>query len=84
LYAEVTSALLAAASSAIKTVGENNEGKFNIPGWNSVVKSKYEIAKAAFRLWVKCNRPKTTDIYRNMTKTKKRFQIFIAAMPQIC
>jgi len=74
LYAEVTSALLAAASSAIKTVGENNEGKFNIPGWNSVVKSKYEIAKAAFRLWVKCNRPKTTDIYRNMTKTKNDFK----------
>jgi len=24
------------------------EGKFNIPGWNSVVKSKHQIAKAAF------------------------------------
>jgi len=71
LYAELTSALLAAASSAIKATGKKNEGKFSIPGWNSVVKSKHQIAKAAFRLWVNCNRPKTGDIYRNMTKTKK-------------
>ena len=84
MYAELTSALLAAASSAIKTTGKKNEGKFNISGWNSVVKSKHQIAKAAFRLWVNCNRPKTGVIYRNMTETKKRFQIFIAAMPQKC
>jgi len=71
LYAELTSALLAVASSAIKTTGKKNEGKFNIPGWNSVVKSKHQIAKTAFRLWVNCNRPKTGDIYRNTTKTKK-------------
>jgi len=37
-YAELTSALLVAASSAIKPSGKKNEGKFNIPGWNSVVK----------------------------------------------
>jgi len=71
LYAKLTSAALAAASSAIKTTGKKNEGKFNIPGWNSVVKSKHQIAKAAFWLWVNCNRRKTGDIYRNMTKTKK-------------
>ena len=52
LSAELTSALLAAASSAMKTTGKKNEGKFNIPGWNSVVKSKHQYAKAAFRLWV--------------------------------
>jgi len=51
-----------------------HEGKFNIPGWNSVVKPKHQIAKAAFRLWVNCNRPKTSDIYRNMTKTKKDYK----------
>ena len=61
-YAELTIALLVAASSAIKPTGKKNEGKFNIPGWNSVVKSKHQIAKAAFRLWVNCNRPKTGDI----------------------
>jgi len=83
LYAELTSALLAAAYSAIKTTGKKNEGKLNIPGWNSVVKSKHQIAKAAFRQWANCNRRKTGDIHRNMTKTKI-FQIFIAAMPQKC
>ena len=57
--AELTSALLAAASSAIKPTGKKNEGKFYIPGWNSVVKSKHQIAKAAFQLWVNCNRSKT-------------------------
>ena len=67
-------ALLVAASSAIKPTGKKNEGKFNIPGWNSAVKSKHQIAKAAFRLWVNCKRPKTGDIYRNMTKTKKDFK----------
>ena len=70
-HAGLTSALLVAASSAIKPTGKKNEGKFNIPGWNSVVKSKHQIAKAAFRLWVNCNRLKTGDIYRNMTETKK-------------
>ena len=52
---------------------KKRKGKFNIPGWNSVVKSKHQIAKAAFRLWVNCNRPKTGDIYRNMIETKKDF-----------
>jgi len=84
LYAELTSALLAAATTAIKPTGKKNEGEFNIPGWNVVVKSKHQIAKAAFLLRVNCNRPKTGDIYRNMTETKKRFQIFIAAMLQKC
>ena len=51
LYAELASALRAAASSAIKTTVKKNEGKFNILGWNSVVKSKHQIANAAFRLW---------------------------------
>ena len=57
--------------------GKKNEDKFNIPGWNSVVKSKHQIAKAAFQLWVNCNRPKTGDIYRNMTKTRKDFKYSI-------
>ena len=74
LYTKLTNALLAAASSAIKPTGKKNEGKFNIPGGNSVVKSKHQIAKAAFRIWVNCNGPKTGDIYRNMTKTKKDFK----------
>ena len=46
-YAELTSVLLVAASSAIKPTGKKNEGKFNIPGWNSVVKSKHQIAKGS-------------------------------------
>ena len=45
LYAELTNALLAAASSAIKPTCNKNEGKFNIPGWNSVVKSKHQNCK---------------------------------------
>jgi len=73
LYAELASALLAAASSAIKTTGNKNEGKFNIPGWNSVVKSKHQISKAV-RLSVNCSRPKTGGIYRNMANTKKDFK----------
>ena len=73
-YAELTSALLAAASSAIKTTGKKNEGKFNKPGWNSVVKSKHQIAKAAFRFWVNCSRPKTGGTYRNMANTRKYFK----------
>jgi len=73
-YAELTSALLAVASSATNATGEKNAGKFNIPGWNSVVKSNHQMTKAAFRLWVNCNRPKTGGIYRNMTKTKKHFK----------
>ena len=36
-----------------------------------MVKSKHQIAKAAFRLWVNCNRTKTGGIYRNMAKTKR-------------
>jgi len=39
-----------------------------------VVKSKHQIAKATFWLWVNCNRPKTGSIYRNMVKTKNDFK----------
>ena len=83
-YAELTSALLAAASSAIKPTDKKNEGKFNILGWNSVVKSKHQIAKAAFRLWVNYNRPKTGDIYRNMTKTKKYYKYSLRQCRKKC
>jgi len=68
LYAKLTSALLAATFSAFKTTGKNNGGKFNISGWTSVVKSKHQIAKAAFWLWLNCNRPKTGAIFRNMQR----------------
>jgi len=63
LYAELTSSLLAATSSAFETAGKKKAGKFNIPGWNSVDKSKHQIAKTAFCLWVNCNRPKSGGIY---------------------
>ena len=39
-----------------------------------MVKSKHQIAKADFRLWVNCSRPKTGGIYRNMANTKKDFK----------
>jgi len=48
LYAELTSSLLAATSSALKTTGEKKAGIFNIPGWNSVLKLKHQIARADF------------------------------------
>jgi len=50
LYAELTSALLAIASSTLEILGKKNGGKFSIPGWNSVVKSKHQTAKPAFWL----------------------------------
>jgi len=74
LYAELTSALLAATSSTFKTLGKKNAGKFDIPDWHLVVKTKHQAAKAALWLWVNCNRPKTGDIYKNMVKTKKDFK----------
>jgi len=33
------------STSLIKTTGKKNDGKFNIPGWNSVVKSKHRFLK---------------------------------------
>ena len=39
-----------------------------------MAKSKHQIAKAAFRLWVNCSRPKTGGIYRNMANIKKYFK----------
>jgi len=71
LHAELTSSLLAASSSVFQTAGKKKAGKFNIPGWNSVVKSKRQIAKAAFWLWVNYSWPETGGIYRNMVDTKK-------------
>jgi len=41
IYVELTSSLLAATCSAFKTTGKKKSGKFNIPGWNSVIKSKF-------------------------------------------
>jgi len=74
LCAELISSLLAATSFEFKTTGKKNVGKFNIPGWNLVVKSKHQIEKAAFWLWINCSRPKTGSIYRNTVKTKKYFK----------
>jgi len=39
-----------------------------------MVKSKHQIAKAAFWLWVNRNRSKTDGIYKNMVKTNKDFK----------
>ena len=74
LYRELTSALLVGTSSTFKTLGEKNAGKFNIFGWNSLVKSKHQTAKAAFWLWINCSKPKIGGIYKNMVKTKKQFK----------
>jgi len=41
---------------------------------SNTVYSKHQIARAAFRLWVNCNRHKTGDIYRNINTTKKDFK----------
>ena len=38
-YIKAVRFIIDAASSAIKTTGKKNEGKFNILGWNSVVKT---------------------------------------------
>jgi len=73
LHAQLTSALLAASSSAFEITGKKKASKFNIPSWKSVVKSKHQIAKAPFWVWVNCNRPKTGGVYRNMIETKKDF-----------
>jgi len=45
LFAEMTSALLATTSSAFKRTGKKNAGKFNIPGWNSVVKKNIKLQR---------------------------------------
>jgi len=37
--------LLAATSAAFKTTGRKKAGKFIVPGWNSVVKSKHQLQR---------------------------------------
>jgi len=71
LYAELTSSLLAATSFSIKTTGGKKAGKFNIPGWNLLVKPKYQIANAAFWLWVNCIDLKLVAYTRTRLTQKK-------------
>jgi len=69
--AELTSALLAAASSAIKQQVKRMKVNLTFQAGTWWSNQNTKLQKAAFRLWVNCSRPKTGGIYRNMANTKK-------------
>ena len=73
-YAKLTNVLITAAATTIPANNGKTLCKNNVPGWNSVVRFKHQIARAAFLMWVNHNRPKSGFVYINMTESRKDFK----------
>jgi len=82
--AELTSALLAAASSAIKQRVKRMKVNLIFLAGTRWSNQNTKLQKAAFRLWINCSRPKTGGIYRNMANTKKGFKYSLRQLAQKC
>ena len=54
-YAKLTNVLITAAATTIPANNGKTLCKNNVPGWNSVVRFKHQIARAAFLMWVNHN-----------------------------
>jgi len=49
--------------------------EFNIPGWNTYVKEKHDIAREAYLDWTRHGKPKMGILFDNMKRTRGAFKL---------
>jgi hypothetical protein len=56
---------------------ENDSCGFNVPGWNTYVREKHDIAREAFLNWSSFGKPKSGALFEAMRKTKAVFKLAV-------
>lgn len=49
--------------------------EYNVPGWNDVVKDKYDLSREAFLEWVANEKPRAGLIFQNMVRLRAQFKL---------
>ena len=73
LFNEIVSCLSHAAVCNISHSSVDNV-KFNVPGWNDIVKDAHSEARLAFKLWANASKPRQGSIFRNMQLSRANFK----------
>lgn len=73
-YDEVMECIKKSMQSAIPNK-QSLQSEFNVPGWNDIVKEKYELSREAFLEWVVYGRPRFGPIYYRMARLKASFKL---------
>ena len=47
----------------------------NVPGWNAYVEEKHKHSRNAYLYWISCNKPRYSDAFDAMKKTRAEFKL---------
>ena len=48
---------------------------FNVPGWNTYVKEKHDVAREAYINWASYGKPKIGTLFENMKRSRALFKL---------
>jgi len=73
-YNEVFSCISAAVHDAIP-MRRSSYSHFNVPGWNTYVREKHDVAREAYLRWVRHGKTKMGVLFDNMKRTRAVFKL---------
>ena len=56
-------------------VRKSTYSQFNVPGWNTFVREKHDLAREAYIHWKSLGKPKTGTFFDNMKRTRALFKL---------
>ena len=75
LYTEVSWCLLKASEMTIPYTRERTRhNEHHIPGWNDMVKAKYEYSRTLFQIWIGENKPRFGYLWDEYRRAKLQFK----------
>ena len=72
-YADITTCIKQCTDACVPTLN-NCATKYNVPGWNDVVKEKHAAARAAYLDWVIEGKPRSGHFHKAMVSTRAAFK----------
>ena len=76
-YGEIADCVKLAVSSVIPTRHCDYNSQFNVPGWNTYVREKHDVARDAYRSWVFDGKPKYGYAFDCMKRTRAIFKLAV-------
>ena len=76
-YCEIVDCVKVAVSSVIPTRQCHYNSEFNVPGWNTYVREKHDVARDAYRSWVLDGKPKYGYSFDCMKRTRAVFKLAV-------
>jgi len=73
-YTEITDCINRATAACIP-VNKLSKTDYNVPGWNTYVADKHEIARSAYMLWRENGKPRCGYYFENMKQSRAHFKL---------